>query len=76
MVAVGMQETSAANLGEKENSTAITAARRITAGIVDLGQGQNAGVFAISGVGRRAEDGAAREVAKPSPSRVRCRPGS
>ena len=43
--------------GEKLNRTAKHGRHADHAGIVDLGQSQNAGVFAIRGIGRRAEEG-------------------
>ncbi len=57
MVPVGMAETSAANFGQKDAMIAYTAARRMTQRIIHAGQRQNAGVLAVGGVGRRAEEG-------------------
>ena len=47
----------AANFGLKENSMASTAAMRMTRRVIDLGEREDAGVFAVGRVGGRAEQG-------------------
>ena len=71
----GMAATSAANFGENENTMAKRAAMRMTRGSNTFVSASTP-VFSPYVVFAGAPNSDAMMVARPSPKRVRCRPGS
>ena len=75
MTQAGMAAMTAANFGQNENAMANSAARRMTRGSNTFVSASTP-VFSPYVVFAGAPNSDARMVARPSPSSVRCRPGS
>ena len=75
IIADGIVEMTAANFGMKDSTIANTAARRTTIGSYTL-ESSNTPVFSPYVVFAGPPIAPANAVARPSPTNVRCRPGS